>query len=73
MGNPLFNQFGSQNNALKNNIMNDFINRIMDFNKNFTGDPKQEVEKLLSSGQMSQQQFNQLSQIANQILPFLPK
>ena len=68
MGNPLFNQFGNQNNN-----MSDFINQIMDFKKNFTGNPKQIVEKLLSSGQMSQQQFNQLSQIANQILPFLPK
>jgi hypothetical protein len=68
MGNPLFNQFGKQNNN-----MSDFINQIMDFKKSFTGNPKQEVEKLLQSGQMSQQQFNQLSQIANQILPFLPK
>lgn len=68
MANPLFNQFGNQNNN-----MNDFINQIMDFKKNFTGNAKQEVEKLLQSGQMSQQQFNQLSQIANQILPFLPK
>jgi hypothetical protein len=53
--------------------MSDLINQIMDFRKNFTGNPKEEVEKLLQSGQMSQQQFNQLSQIANQILPFLPK
>lgn len=68
MGNPLFNQFGNQNNN-----MSDFINQIMDFKKNFTGNPKQEVERLLQSGQMSQSQFNQLSQIANQILPFLPK
>ena len=68
MGNPLFNQFGNQNNN-----MNAFINQIMNFKKNFTGNPKQEVERLLQSGQMSQQQFNQLSQIANQILPFLPK
>ena len=68
MGNPLFNQFGNQNNN-----MSDLINQIMDFKKNFTGNPKQEVERLLQSGQMSQQQFNQLSQIANQILPFLPK
>ena len=67
MANSLFNQFGGQNN------MNAFINQIMNFRKNFTGDAKQEVEKLLTSGQMSQSQFNQLSQIANQILPFLPK
>lgn len=68
MGNPLFNQFGNQNNN-----MSDLINQIMDFKKSFTGNAKQEVEKLLQSGQMSQQQFNQLSQIANQILLFLPK
>ena len=67
MANPLFSQFSSQNN------MNAFINQIMNFRKNFTGNAKQEVEKLLTSGQMSQSQFNQLSQIANQILPFLPK
>ena len=67
MANPLFGQFGGQNN------MNAFINQIMNFIKNFTGNAKQEVEKLLTSGQMSQSQFNQLSQIANQILPFLPK
>ena len=67
MANPLFGQFGGQNN------MNAFINQIMNFRKNFTGNAKQEVEKLLTSGQMSQSQFNQLSQIANQILPFLPK
>ena len=53
--------------------MNTFINQIMNFRKNFTRNAKQEVEKLLTSGQMSQSQFNQLSQIANQILPFLPK
>ena len=44
MGNPLFNQFGNQNNN-----MNAFINQIMDFKKNFTGNAKQEVEKLLQS------------------------
>ena len=67
MANPLFGQFGGQN------YINAFINQIMNFRKNFTGNAKQEVEKLLTSGQMSQSQFNQLSQIANQILPFLPK
>lgn len=68
MANSLFNQFSGQNNN-----MNAFINQMMNFRKSFTGNAKQEVEKLLSSGQMSQSQFNQLSRIANQILPFLPK
>lgn len=67
MGNPLFNQFNNQNNGIS-----DLINQIQDFQRMFKGDPKQEVERLLSTGQMSQQQFNQFAQIANQLKPFLP-
>lgn len=67
MGNPLFNQFNNQNNGIF-----DIVNQIQDFQRMFKGDPKQEVEKLLSTGQMSQQQFNQFAQIANQLKPFLP-
>lgn len=36
--------------------------------KTLTNNPKQEVERLLQSGQMTQQQFNQFSQIAMQVL-----
>lgn len=36
------------------------------FKSNFTGDAKQEVMRLISSGQMSQQQLNQFQQMANQ-------
>ena len=32
----------------------------------FKGDPKQEVQNLLNSGQMSQQQYNQLQGMATQ-------
>ena len=64
MANPLFNQFG--NNA-SNNPMSQFMNefkRIQQTIKN----PKQEVENLLHSGKMSQQEFNRLSQMANQLM-----
>lgn len=67
MANPLFNQ--SQN----NNPFTQIINEAQNLKKTFKGNPRQEVERLLQSGQMSQSQFNQLAQIANQILPFLPK
>ena len=66
MGNPLFNQFNNQNNGIF-----DIVNQIQDFQRMFKGNPKQEVERLLSTGQMSQQQFNQFAQIANQLKPFL--
>lgn len=36
--------------------------------QNVIKNPKAEVENLIKSGQMTQQQFNQLSQTANQIM-----
>jgi hypothetical protein len=69
MSNPLFNQFGNNQQNPIQNIMSEIEN----FKKMFNGDPKKEVEKLMQTGQMSQQQFNQLSQMANQILSILPK
>lgn len=55
----LFNMFGN------NNFMN-MLSQFNQFKQNFQGDPKSQVQQLLSSGQMSQQQFNQLSQAATQ-------
>ena len=64
MANPLYGQFGGQQ---VNNGFSDFMNefhRLQQTVKN----PKQEVERLLQSGQMSQQTFNSLAQQASQIL-----
>ena len=64
MPNPLYGQFGGhQNNNGFSDFMNDF-RRLQQTVKN----PRQEVERLLQSGQMSQQTFNSLAQKANQIL-----
>lgn len=65
MANPLFDQFGgrqSPNNGFPN-FMAD-LQRLQQTVKN----PRQEVERLLQSGAMSQQTFNSLAQQANQIL-----
>ena len=63
MPNPLYNAMGKQSNP-----MADIIRQARDFKKQFTGNPRQEVERLLKTGQMSQQQFNQFSQIAQQVV-----
>ena len=65
MPNPLFSQFGGQQaqNTGFPNFMADF-QRLQQTVKN----PRQEVERLLQSGAMSQQTFNSLAQQANQIL-----
>ena len=63
MSNPLYEQFGGQQNNDFSNFMNDF-QRLQQTVKN----PKQEVERLLQSGVLSQQEFNRFGQIANQII-----
>lgn len=61
--NLLFNDFQPQ----QPNQMNDFLTRFNQFKSTFTGNPEQQVKQLLSSGRMSQEQFNQFAQTANQL------
>lgn len=64
MSNPLFS-------ALNGQQMNPTAQLVADakrLQKTMTGNPKQMVEELVKSGRMSQDQFNQYAQIANQII-----
>ena len=63
MANPLFNMMGKQP-----NLMADLIRQARNFKNQFSGNPRQEVERLLQTGQMSQQDFNRFSQIAQQVV-----
>jgi hypothetical protein len=62
MANPLFNGMGQMN------PINNIIQQAQELKRTFTGNPRDEVQKLLNSGKMSQQQFNFYSQIAQQVV-----
>ena len=64
MSNPLYGQFGSQQ---TNNGFSDFMNEFQRLQQTVKN-PRQEVERLLNTGAMSQQDFNRLGQMANQIM-----
>ena len=49
-----------------NNMMN-LMMQWNQFKSTFRGDPKQQVQQMLNSGQMSQEQFNKIAQMANQL------
>lgn len=68
MSNPLFGRFGNQQPNSNNPVGNmaNMLRQFNDFRSNFKGDPEQQVRNLLNSGQMSQEQFNQLSELAKQ-------
>lgn len=64
MSNPLFNALGGG--MPQGNGPMQMIQQFMQFKQNFKGDPKAEVEKMLQSGRISQQQLNQVQQMARQ-------
>lgn len=67
MPNPLFQQLGGGKMPGPMGQMKRMMSAFQQFKTSFQGDPKQEVQRLLESGQMSQQQYNQLKQIAAQM------
>jgi len=64
MANPLFNSM--MQSAPKSGIEN-LISQIQKFQRGFHGNPQEEVQKLLNSRRITQQQYNVAVQQANEI------
>lgn len=73
MGNPLMQFMGNNMGASPNPLGNitQILQQFQQFRASFKGDPKQQVEMLRKSGQMSDAQYQQLEAMAKQIIPFL--
>ena len=65
MNNSLFNLYGNQNNVPP------IVAEITRFRNSFQGNPKAEIEKMMQNGQLSQEQFNEYAQMANQLVQFI--
>lgn len=61
--NPLYRMYGNTPSG-----GNDIFSQFNQFKNQFQGDPKAKVQELLNSGQMSQDQFNMLSAMAQNFL-----
>ena len=57
--NPLYEQMNGQ----PNNI----LQRFMQFRNNFKGDPQQQIQQLLNSGKVTQEQYNAAVQKAQML------
>lgn len=64
MQSPLFNALGGSQ-------MTGLAQRFQQFQRMFQGDPKQQVQQLLNSGKVSQQQYNAAVQQAQQLARML--
>ncbi len=65
MANPLFQALGGQMPGPMGQFQR-IMQQFQQFKAGFQGDPQQEVQKLLQSGKISQQQLNQLLEMAKQ-------
>ena len=61
--NPLYGQMNQGN----------IIQRFQQFQRMFRGNPQEQVQQLLNSGKVSQEQYNKAVQMANQLRGVLGK
>lgn len=61
MSNPLFNQMQPQNQFTQ------MMQRFQQFRQQFQGDPRQQVQQLLNSGKVTQNDYNRAVQMAQQL------
>lgn len=55
--NPIFQQMNNNN----------LIQQFLQFKKTFSGNPQQQVQQLLNSGKVSQEQYNRAVEMAKQL------
>lgn len=68
MANQLYNQMMSGGNQ-----QNNFLQRFNQFRQNFSGNPQQQIQRMLNSGQITQDQYNRAVQQAQNIMRMLGK
>ncbi len=64
--NPLFQMMGGNN-------MPPIVQQFLQFKQTFKGDPQQQIQQLLNSGKVSQEQYNQAVQQAKALQQMLTK
>jgi hypothetical protein len=70
MAHDLFRQYGNQP-APNDGGFSKLVAEVRRMQQTFRGNPQEEVQRLLQSGQMTQEQFNKYAQMANQIAPMI--
>ena len=64
MSNPFYRAMGGNVNPLGN--FGQLVQKFQQFKTSFQGDPKAEIEKMLQSGALTQEQLNQAQAMARQ-------
>ena len=71
MPNNLFNALGIQRLPGPMGNVQDLMNQFNQFRQTFRGNPQQQIQQMMNSGQITQDQYNQAVQIAQQMMRFM--
>ena len=71
MGNSVLNNRRNVPQSPSNGLNPQLLNQFNQFRQMFTGNPQQTVMNMLQQGKMTNEQFQQLSQMARQFQSFL--
>ena len=63
MNNPIYNQMNGGNQEL--------LRKFNQFRQGISGDPREQIQSLLNSGRVTQEQYNRAVQMANQLRKFI--
>lgn len=64
MSNPLFQQMGQ---GQMPGGLQQMMQKFQQFQQTFRGDPRQQIQQMLNSGRVTQDQYNQAVQVAQQL------
>ena len=68
MNNPLYQQMGV---GMPNNGMAQMIQQFQQFRQKYSGDPRKAIQQMLDSGRITQTQYNNAVQTAQQLIGIL--
>ena len=67
--NPLFNLLGGGASMPSN--VSGLLSRFQQFRQNFKGDPRQQIQQMLNSGQISQADYDKAVKLANEFMQMM--
>ena len=68
MNNPLYQQMGAMT---PNNGMAQIMQQFQQFRQKYSGDPRKAIQQMLDSGRITQAQYNNAVQTAQQLIGIL--
>lgn len=68
--NPLFDLLGGNTPSLPQSMQGMLAN-FKQFRNSFKGDPRQQVQQLLNSGRVTQEQYNNAVRMANELYKYM--